>query len=227
MAVLAGATWVVGYSELLTADQVEVTGAEPPLADQVRSVADVPLGTPLARLDTDAVSARVEAIPDVASVSVTRSWPSTVVVAVQPRQPVAVVADGGGWVLVDAEGVMFPGPSGDAPVGDASAGDAPVEALDLPELVAPTTDEGADTRRAGVSVAVALPSAVVLQLDRIEAPSPVEVRLVLDDGRVVTWGSAEQPERKAEVLAALLDTPATQYDVSVPDRPTLRPAPAG
>ena len=34
-------------------------------------------------------------------------------------------------------------------------------------------------------------------------------------------------DRGAEVLAALLDTPATQYDVSVPDRPTLSPAPAG
>ena len=217
VAVIAGAAWVVGYSDLLTAEQVEVTGAEPPLAEQVRSVADVPLGTPLARLDTDTVVARVEGISDIASVSVTRSWPSTVVVAVEPRQPVAVVADADGWVLVDGEGVMFAGSTA-GPVDDT---------LDLPELVAPTTEDGADARRAGVSVAVALPPAVVLQLDRIEAPSPVEVRLVLADGRVVTWGSAEQPERKAEVLAALLDTPATQYDVSVPDRPTVRPAPAG
>ena len=217
VAVVAGAAWVVGYSDLLTADRVEVTGAQPPLADQVRSVADVPLGTPLARLDTDAVVDRVEGIADVASVTVTRSWPSTVVVAVEARQPVAVVAGADGWVLVDGEGVMFAGST-------AGPGD---DALDLPELVAPTTDDGVDARRAGVSVAVALPATVVGQLDRIEAPSPVEVRLVLDDGRVVTWGSAEQPQRKAEVLAALLDTPATQYDVSVPDRPTVRPAPAG
>jgi cell division protein FtsQ len=216
VAVVAGAAWVVGYSDLLTADRVEVTGAQPPLAEQVRSVADVPLGTALARLDTDAVTARVEGISDIASVSVTRSWPSTVVVAVEPRQPVAVMAAADGPMLVDGEGVMFAGSTAD-----------PADALDLPELVAPTTDDGVDARRAGVSVAVALPPAVVRQLERIEAPSPVEVRLVLDDGRVVTWGSAEQPERKAEVLAALLDTPATQYDVSVPDRPTVRPAPAG
>jgi len=212
-AAVAGATWVVGYSDLLTADRVEVTGVEPPLADAVTSTAAVPLGTPLARVDTETIAARVGDIPDVAAVTVTRSWPGTVVVAVEPREPVAALAAGDSWAFVDAEGVIF-GPPLDA-------------AGDLPLLVAPDTDEGSDARGAGVSVALALPPSVVRSLDRIEAPSAVEVRLVLDDGRVVTWGSEAQPERKAEVLATLLDTPATQYDVSVPDRPTLRPAPAG
>jgi cell division protein FtsQ len=162
-------------------------------------------------VDTEAIAARVGSIPDVAAVTATRSWPGTVVVAVDPREPVAALATGDGWALVDAEGVVF-GPPLDA-------------AGDLPVLVAPDTDQGADARRAGVSVAVALPPSAVRSLDRIEAPSPVEVRLVLDDGRVVTWGSEDDPERKAEVLTALLETPAAQYDVSVPDRPTLRPVP--
>jgi cell division protein FtsQ len=53
----------------------------------------------------------------------------------------------------------------------------------------------------------------------------VQVRLVLRDGRPVEWGSAERSSRKASVLAVLLDTPASAYDVSVPDRPSLRPTP--
>ena len=40
----------------------------------------------------------------------------------------------------------------------------------------------------------------------------------------MVWGSEEDSDRKAEVLAVLLATPATDYDVSVPDRPTVRPS---
>ena len=39
-------------------------------------------------------------------------------------------------------------------------------------------------------------------------------------GRTVTWGSAEQSELKAEVLAALLSRPDRHIDVSVPGQPT-------
>ena len=53
-----------------------------------------------------------------------------------------------------------------------------------------------------------------------------DVRLLAELG-LVAWGSEDQSERKAQVLTVLLDTPATQYDVSVPDRPTLRPVPEG
>lgn len=209
-AVLGLGAWVVGYSDLLTAQQVRVDGVPAPLAEQVVEAASVPLGRPLARIDTDAVAERVQTLPAVAAASASRSWPSTVVLTVTPRVPVASLFSDGGWYSVDAEGVLF------------DPGDAP--AADLPVLAAPDTEVGLDARAAGVSVAQALPSEVRGQVARIEAPSPVEVRLVLRDDRVVVWGSADDAARKAEVLDVLLQTPATQYDVSVPDRPTLRPA---
>ena len=34
------------------------------------------------------------------------------------------------------------------------------------------------------------------------------------------WGSAEESDAKAEVLAALLEQPGPTYDVSVPGQPT-------
>ena len=50
-----------------------------------------------------------------------------------------------------------------------------------------------------------------------------DVSLVLKDGREVVWGSAEESETKAEVLATLLATVQAQvYDVSVPSKPTTR-----
>lgn len=207
------ATWVVGYSDLLTADSVRVEGVDGPLVETVVQAADVPLSQPLARVDTDAVRAGVEAVPEVASATVTRGWPSTVVVTVQPRVPLVSLAADDQWYRVDAEGVLF------------APGSSPSD--DLPVLLAPDDERGADARAAGVAVAGALPTSVLRQVEQVEASSPQDVRLVLRDGRLVVWGSADEAEAKVEVLTVLLDTPATQYDVSVPDRPTLRPAPAG
>lgn len=209
LGVLGVATWVIGYSDLLTADRVEVNGVRGSLAETVEEAAAVPLGVPLARIDTDSVAERASAVPDVESVAASRSWPSTVVLSVVPREPVATLSTPEGWAMVDDQGVLF-----------AAQVDRPT---DLPVLVAPATDRGLAARQAGVSIADALPPRVTSRVERIEAASERDVRLVLRDGRLVTWGSAEDGERKAEVLVVLLRTPATQYDVSVPDRPTLRP----
>lgn len=204
-------TWVVGYSNLLTVQNVEVEGVDEPLREQVLAAAEVPVGVPLARVDTGAVVTRVESVPDVAAATVSRGWPDTVVVSVTPRQPLASMSSEGTWRLVDADGVLF--------------SEVAMPADGLPVLVASDSPEGIEARAAGASVAGALPADVLAAVERIEAGSSVEVRLVLRDGRLVVWGSAQDPERKAEVLTVLLNTAATEYDVSVPDRPTLRPAP--
>lgn len=210
LAVLAAATWVVGYSDLLVLDRVEVVGVEEPLSDAVAQAADAPLGRPLARVDTTAVAERVSAVPDVAAVVVERSWPDALTLQVTARVPLAVVAAEDAWRYVDVDGVLF--------------GQAPAEPEELPVVVAPAGEAGVEQRAAAVAVAGSLPDGVRVEVERIEASSPVEVRLVLRDGRRVVWGSEEDSDRKAEVLAVLLATPATDYDVSVPDRPTVRPS---
>ena len=209
-ALVGAATWVVGYSDLLVLDQVEVTGVDEPLSETVGQAAQAPLGEPLARVDTGEVADRVSAVPDVAAVVVGRSWPDTLTLQVTPRVPLAVVAVDDTWRYVDDEGVLF--------------GEAPADPDQLPAVVAPAGDDGVEQRAAAVAVAGSLPETVRAEVERIEATSPVEVRLVLRDGRRVVWGSEAESDRKAEVLVALLPTPATDYDVSVPDRPTLRPA---
>ena len=106
LAVLLG--WVVGWSTLLGVDVVEVDGVSGSEATAVRELVDVAPGTPLARVDTDAVASRVRARVTVAEVSVRRSWPRTVTVEVVPRTAALVVRNPRGQLeVVDATGVAF------------------------------------------------------------------------------------------------------------------------
>ena len=48
------------------------------------------------------------------------------------------------------------------------------------------------------------------------------ITLTLADGRSVRWGSADESQRKVQVLAILLKQKASVYDVSGPEQPTTR-----
>lgn len=209
LALAGGAVWAIGFSRLLDARAVGVTGVHRTTTDRVLAAAAVPLGTPLARLDTEGIRAAVARIPQVASVEVGQGWPHTVRIVVRERQPRAVVAGRAGWWLVDAEGVAFQKVS-------ARPGGLPLvqAAPSAPGRAAPPT------LRAAIQVVDALPRRLARQVGSVEAQSPDDIRLALPGGRQVRWGSAERSERKAEVLRALLRHRATEYDVSAPEVPT-------
>jgi cell division protein FtsQ len=69
-------------------------------------------------------------------------------------------------------------------------------------------------------VVAALPDDISGMVDHVQVDTVDEILLILEDGRQVKWGSAEQSEEKAQVLLALLDRKAQVYDVSVPGMPT-------
>jgi cell division protein FtsQ len=208
LVLLAGATgWLVLVSSALGVRTVDVVGTSRLSSDQVVARADVDPGTPLARLDTDAVAARVADLAPVLRVDVDRDWPRTVRITVVERTPAAVQARGSGWLLVDRSGVAFDmvdrRPRG------------------LPKVSAPV-DEGPAALRATLDVLAALPPAVRAQVREVRAAGLEQVTLQLRRGRTVEWGSIERSDRKAAVLAVLLTRKATVYDVTAPDSPTTR-----
>jgi len=213
---VAVAAWVVLASPLLAVRAVQVDGTRTLSVEEVRQVAGVAEGTPLVRVDTAAAAARVSALPQVASATVTRGWPDRVVVTLVERTPVAVVESAGTRSLVDATGTVF-----DTITGDAPAGVVPLQVTD------PGPDDAAT--RAALAAVVSLPDAVRTQVTSVTATGGDDVTLTLVDGTTVRWGSAEQADRKAEVLAAVLDQlaagtvdPAAQIDVSSPEAVVLR-----
>ena len=188
---------------------VAVTGVGRVLAaDQVRAAAAVPDREPLARVDTGAVADRVRALPGVARVAVSRSWPGTVRIAVTERRGVAVVRRGGvGW-FIDGTGVVFQR--------------HPAGRRTLPLLQVPAASPGDPATVAALAALTALPAEVAKQVTTVHAPTPESVTLTLTEGRAVLWGSAEQPAAKAAVLTALLRRPGTRYDISSPTVVTVR-----
>jgi cell division protein FtsQ len=204
---LAGSAWLVLFSSYVTARSVEVDGTVSVGESRIERIAEVPTGTPLARVDLDAIGARVEAIAAVRRVEVSRSWPHTVRIAVTERTPIAVVDRGSGLQAMDAEGVLF------------GSYDTVPKALPLVRTESGTRTEAlVETGR----VVDALPEGIARRVDVVEVATVDEIELVLGSGRRVLWGSAEDSDQKAEVLAVLLARPGQQIDVSVPGRPTTR-----
>lgn len=207
--VLAGLlTWLVLFSSLLAVRSVEVSGLRSGTAGAVRQIAAIPEGVPLARVDVQAVTERLRAMPAIESVSVERSWPSTIRIAVVERAAVALVDRSGAQWLIDRFGVLF------AQVTEPPAG-VPELDVDNPAPEDPAT-------RAAVEVIPAVPADIRGRLARVSADSPESVVLHLAGGRTVIWGGAEDSAAKAQVLEAVFDQPGSIFDVSSPSAVVVR-----
>lgn len=211
-----GGVWLVWFSEALAVTEVRVTGTDDLPSAEVLDAAGVADGTPLARVDVDSVRTRVQAIADVRSATVTREWPHTVVIEVAEREPVAVVDIGGRLRGLDQEGVVFD-----------SYRAAPA---DLPR-VSTQPGAGREALEEAAAVVSSLPDDLATRVDHVEVATVDQVSLAMRDGRTVVWGSADDSDLKAEVLAAMLadatppagtEGPA-DIDVSVPGRPSFLP----
>ena len=206
LAVVASVVWVVYFSSAFAATTVSVSGTSVLTADEVTAAAKVPLGTPLARLDTAAVATRVKQLKAVADVTVTRSIPHGVKIAVTERTAVYALSSSSGFDLVDASGVSF------------------TTVADTPKGIVVATISGDDERlrKDVATVVVALPQALRERAVLITADTPDSIVIELSGGAEVIWGSADSSAQKAQVIAALLSVKASVYDVSSPSHPTTK-----
>ncbi|GAA4366464.1 cell division protein FtsQ/DivIB [Nocardioides caricicola] len=201
---VVGGVWLVYFSSLLSVQGVEVEGTGSLSDAQIRAAAAVPEGEALATVDLDRIRTRVEALAGVRSADVSRQWPDQVLIRVEEREAVAVVEIAGRLRGMDEDGVVF---------------EDYAKAPDLPR-VQTGADTGSEALREGALVIAALPTDLAEMVDHVEVDTVDEISLVLRDGRLVVWGSADQSDLKATVLESLLGQQAQRYDVSVPGQPT-------
>jgi cell division protein FtsQ len=208
LAIVGGGVYAVWFSSWLAVQTIQVSGAQTISASEVRTRSGIDVGDPLVRVDLATAERRIGALAVVRSVSVTRQWPHRILVSIQERVAIAVVEIGTQLRGMDADGVVFRDYK-KAPPG-----------LPRVETSIGTTSQAL---REAAKVISALPSDLTLQVDHVQVTTIDKISLVLKDGRTVIWGSAEESDTKAEVLATLLATvQADTYDVSVPSKPTTR-----
>ncbi|HEY1621933.1 MAG TPA: FtsQ-type POTRA domain-containing protein [Streptosporangiaceae bacterium] len=209
LAILVGAGWALLGSSLLVVRHLRIASAGQVPVAQVRAAAAVRPGTPLARLDTAAVTKRVESIPQVLSAHVTRSWPDTVVITVTARVAELAVASGSQFELVDVHGVVVR--------------TVPARPAGLPLLrSAPVPLRGSPRVRAAALVLRELPAGLRNRVLSVGSANGA-VTLHLRGKITVRWGGTDRTRAKARELAALLRTGARYYDVSAPQDAVTAP----
>jgi cell division protein FtsQ len=231
--ILAAITWALLGDRLLVVRAITVSGTRLVTPAQVRAAADVPAGTPLIRVDTAQVGARVEAaIRQVASVRVSKDWPDGLSITVTERVPVvAVRMAGGGYDLVDHDGVIvtYTGAKparlplfqtelpGSGLPGSQDVATASAVLAELPAWLYREVTDVAVTSGDGVSGSVGGTGGVE------EASVPAgSVVLYVNRGQTVVWGGPDMVVMKARELAILMRNRARYYDVSDPQTAVTR-----
>jgi cell division protein FtsQ len=202
------ATWLIAFSSVFGVRSIDVHGERTLTAAEIEKQAAIGSGTPLVRLDTAAITSRLERLADVESAEVSTSFPSTVTITIVERAPVGFVHVDGAYRLVDRTGDQY-----------RSVASAP---QNLPLLIVPTGTDAQTTGSAVATVASALSAALLKQVKSIQALDANSISLLLTHSRIVNWGSAAQSREKAQILPILLKQPDSQFDVSNPDLPYSR-----
>lgn len=210
---LVGLLLVGIFSPLFAVRQIEVLGTNRVDAEAVSAALADQLDTPLPLVDPGSVAQALEQFPAIESFVVESALPSTLVVRIVERTPVALLREGNLYVLVDAAGVEL-GREVDRPKG------LPVAAVD---------NQGVEGQsfKAAIRVIRALPAELRSKVDSVRARTLDDVVLAMrDSDLIVHWGSADDSVQKARVLAALMaknkgGTPK-EFDVSSPSSPIQR-----
>ncbi|QHC58415.1 FtsQ-type POTRA domain-containing protein [Rathayibacter sp. VKM Ac-2760] len=206
LALLALVVAVAAYSPLMAVKTIEISGTQRVSAQAIQDSLDDQVGVPLTLVDRAAIGRVLGSYPLVRSYSVQTRPPSTLVVSVVERTPVAVIADGAEFDLVDPAGVVIE--------------TAPAAQEGYPLLSTPTGSASGAAFRATARVLLTLPDTLEGQVASAAATTGDDVSLTLTNGSVVLWGGSEDSALKAVVLDKLMAAtdPATvaSYDVSSP-----------
>lgn len=212
--VLAGVIAYAVFSPALALRTVVVQGNSLVSAAEVDAALAPLAGTSLTRISTDQVRGLLADKAPIEDVRIAAEPPSTLVVTVKERVPVAVLQSGSEFVLIDSEGRQLKNVSQRGEVR-------------LPLIDGGTNAVNSEVFPSITAVLAELPAPVLARLNNASASSVDSIRLSLSGDQRIFWGSAERSAEKARVLEALLamraaDPPVEEFDVSTPDRPVTR-----
>ncbi len=213
--VLGASILVAVYSPLMALRTIKVEGTNRVDESALRQALSDQVGTPLARLDFDAIKRDVAGFPLIESYVTEEAPPHTLVITVTERTPVVAVKSGRTFDLVDPAGIVVQS--------------SPKRPETMPLADIARAELGSMSFRTMTEVVLALPSSVRSQVTRVAGSTADDVTLTLRGKSTVVWGSPDAPRAKAALLAALVkDHEArnpgvvVEYDVSAPDNGVIR-----
>ena len=209
---VVGGAVATAYSPLMALRHIDVVGAHSVKASEVQQALAGELGKPLPLVSSSDVRHALDDFRLIQSYSTELEPPSTLVVRITERAPLAVVKSGSSYELVDQAGVVL------------AAASSPQSGYPVVTLKAGEQPASSQSFAAAASVIAALPSAVRSRVTAASATSPNDVTLALTGGKSVVWGGTDQLQLKTADLEALLKgaPSAHTYDVSSPEAAITR-----
>ena len=202
VAVLAGATYLLGYSTFFTVSSIEVTGSDRFVSSGITK------GEKLARVEPRAIATKLERLDWIQSAQVSRNWINgKVVIEITQRTPIAIFKN----QVIDSSGSSFV-PQGATPTG-------------LVEIQARGIEEATKAVKFFTELPEELKS--TLSVVKVRATGAL-VFIVEKEGKKleVRWGSNSENELKLKVYNALIALPENadikRVDVSAPHAPIVK-----
>ena len=212
---IATAAWAFTYTPVFDAKHVRVEGAVSLRPDDIRSLAQIDPSTNVFHLQPEAVTARLLTDPWIASATVGKDLPDTVVLTVVERRPVGVIDASGERSVLASDGTVLP----------ASA--ATGQTLDALPTVQAGLGAPDDAQRAAAAVLLsALDPVVQHQVTDLAVGQDLSQTLTLRDGVTVDAGTPGEEDAKATALRAILrwanagGHSLATIDVSAPGAPS-------
>ena len=212
---VAMAAWAVTYTPLFDAKHIRVDGAMSLRPDDVRGLAGIDPSTNVFHLQPDVVTARLLADPWIASATVDKDLPDTVVVTVVERRPVGVIDAMGERSVLASDGTVLPA---------AAATQVTLDAL--PSVDAALGSPDAGQRAAAAAFLGALDPVVAQRVTGITVGQDLSETLTLRGDVAVDAGTPGEETAKATALRAVLrwsaagGHPLSAVDVSAPEAPS-------
>ena len=202
VAILGGATYLLGYSSFFTVSSVEVIGSNRAVTTGITK------GQKLARVEPRAVSAKLEKLDWVESADISRNWINgKVVVQLTQRTPIATFKN----QVIDSSGTSF------VPQGARPSGLVDIQAADIKDATK------------AVNFFTALPAELKSTLTVVKVRSTGALVLITENNGKkleIRWGTNSENELKLKVYKALIALPENaeikRVDVSAPHAPIVK-----
>jgi cell division protein FtsQ len=215
--VVFGSAWLVVQSPLLDVDHIVVTGIPPERVAAVIAASGVHRRDPLLLVSTGAVERRVEQVPGIGSVRVTRQLPGTLRISASEQGAALWARVPGGVALIGFDGRV-----------QSIAPAVPLHVLELRGLAHVPAPGKKIPYIAIVTVKSQLPPNFAARIGAISAASAGDVRLYLVTGGEVRLGDLSSVHDKGAVAESVIERMAcalTYVDVRSISNPVALPAP--